>query len=77
MTSSLLILPGCRLFDETLALNLPPGHTAGCNFVARADSGILEPVNDKELTEYLDGGEYQERLANCDEDEAIDIWIDL
>lgn len=77
MASSLLILPGSRLFEETLGLNLPPGHTPGCNFVARADSGILEPVNPKDLTEYLEGGEYEKRLDDCDINDVIDIWVDL
>jgi hypothetical protein len=75
----MLILPGSKLFDETLGMNLPPGHIPGSHFVARADSGILEPVSGKDLTEYLDGGEYEERQANAgfDDEEVIDIWIDL
>lgn len=46
----------------TLALNLPPGSTPEQNYVARADSGILEPVSWKQTQEYLYGGEYDERL---------------
>ncbi|NJO76156.1 MAG: hypothetical protein HC833_21830 [Leptolyngbyaceae cyanobacterium RM1_406_9] len=75
-TSRKIILPGDPEFDLTLGLNLPPnwgqvahqtwGQTA-C--IARAESGLLEAVSGEELIEYLEGGEYDQRLAEIDEDE--------
>jgi len=72
---SCLILPGNPLYDLTLGLNLPPA-LAGSFFVARAGSGLLEAVSEKEFNEYLHGGEYDQRLAETEEDDEWDgsIW---
>jgi hypothetical protein len=78
----MIILPGTPEFDLTLGRNLPPnwGHVAAqngglCHFVARAGSGILEPVSESELEEYLEGGEYEERLDEMgDEDELVEFY---
>jgi hypothetical protein len=77
-----IILPGDPEFDLTLGVNLPPnwgqvahqtwGQTA-C--IARADSGLLEAVSGNELIEYLEGGEYDQRLIEIGEDEfEEDEW---
>lgn len=66
----MLILPGNPEFDETLASYLPPGwwqvadqYGANVAFVAQLGSGILQPVTPSQLAEYLEGGEYDERLT--------------
>jgi hypothetical protein len=72
-----IILPGTPEFDWTLGRNLPPNwqqvagqHHGAFHFVARAGSGLLEPVGIDEFEEYLEGGEYDERLAEMgDEDD--------
>jgi hypothetical protein len=69
-----LILPGDPLFDATLGMVLPPSplSTEVC-FVARAGSGILEPVTAAQAREYLLGGEYDERLAEIDDEDQS--WV--
>lgn len=76
----LVILPGDPEFDWTLACTLPPGWVEVANqvsqqiaFIASADSGLLRPATDAELTEYLYGGEYDERLAGIDDDLGEDL----
>jgi hypothetical protein len=70
----MLILPGDPEFDFTLATALPPSWLAvaerigqQCSFVADRDSGLLRPATDAELTDYLYGGEYDERLEALDQ----------
>lgn len=63
-----LILPGHPLFDLTLQTTPPPGWhqqaSSGFAFVVRADgSGMLDLVDEAELEEYLEGGEYDQRLV--------------
>jgi hypothetical protein len=78
----MIILPGTPEFDWTLGRNLPPnwGQVAAQNggafhFVARAGSGLLEPVGTDELEEYLEGGEYEERLIEVgDEDDLEEFY---
>lgn len=70
--NSLLILPGDPWFEITLALPPPnwkqvaakDGNTYA--FVASASNGLLRPVTSKQLEEYLEGGEYTERLKEVD-----------
>ncbi|HEY9696749.1 MAG TPA: hypothetical protein V6D10_05770 [Trichocoleus sp.] len=76
----MLILPGHPLFNATLGAALPPGWLDVANssggefaFVARSGSGLLEPVFGAALDEYLEGGEYDERLGEIDEVEP-DEW---
>ncbi|GAX43444.1 hypothetical protein NIES4075_44570 [Tolypothrix sp. NIES-4075] len=67
-TPSGIILPGHPFFDQYLYGTLPPGwrnyafHNPDFAFVARAGSGLLEAVSEDELDEYLEGGEYDDRL---------------
>ncbi len=70
-----LILPGDPDFDLTLGACLPSGWqdvAAATNgefaFIARSGSGILEAVPAWEVEEYLEGGEYDQRLDEIDED---------
>ncbi|WP_416671549.1 hypothetical protein [Egbenema bharatensis] len=69
----MLILPGDPEFDRTLA-SPPPNwrEVAARNsgeyaFVARSGSGLLEPVSFRELDDYLEGGEYAQRLQESDQ----------
>lgn len=70
--ADLLIYPGDPEFDAVL-LTPPPNwrefayHNSGeVVFVAEPGSGLLRPANSQELTEYLYGGEYQERSQQLD-----------
>lgn len=79
MTSP-LILPGDPEFDSTLGATLPPGWQsvqAATNgdfgFIVRPGGVLLEPVTGEELDEYLEGGEYDERLEEIWEPED-DGW---
>lgn len=81
-TSSNLILPGNPLFDFTLATTPRPdwGQKASEDgdtyaFVAESGTGIMRPVTGSELTEYLYGGEYDERLEESGQDVELD-WED-
>lgn len=73
-----LILPGDPEFDWTLATAPPPGTnlTAAEDgnsyaFIIRPDSGgIAEPCTMAELDDYLNSGEYDERLEEIDGMEA-------
>jgi hypothetical protein len=69
----MLILPGDPEFDRTLA-SPPPNwrqlqakYSGEMAFVARSGSGILEPVSRRELDDYLEGGEYAQRLQESDQ----------
>lgn len=81
MIPTVLILPGHPLFDRTLATAKPPGWknyaaTKGDGdyvaFVADAGSGLLRPANWKEIQEYDQGGEYDERLKNLGDEDALE-----
>jgi len=63
-----LILPGNPLFDLTLETIPPPGWQnhpndgEGVAMVVDSQSGLLRPVNEQEMIDYVWGGEYEERL---------------
>jgi len=57
----MLILPSHPDFYRILATPPPDPDRSKC-FVARAGSLVLEAVDDKELDEYLEGGEYDQVL---------------
>jgi hypothetical protein len=65
---SLIILPGDPNFEETLMTPSPDYLDAAERdgdsyaFVVGND-GLARPVTSWELTEYLEGGEYNERLT--------------
>lgn len=72
--NELIILPGDPEFYLTLQTSIPPNWRQvahqdpdGFAFCARAGSGVLESMTDKDLEEYLYGGEYEERLEQIDE----------
>lgn len=74
-----LILPGDPEFDRTLS-SPPPNwrsvaarHRGEFAFVARSGSGLLEPVSYQELDEYLEGGEYAQRLQESGQE---DLYLD-
>lgn len=74
--SDILLLPGDPGFNETLALSPPPwipDSETGNTFVMGAD-GLLRGADSNSLTEYLEGGEYDEVMGDFfffedDEDE--------
>lgn len=69
-----IILPGHPWYDTTLSHNVPPGWKEesidscnGQNFIFKVDSGLMVPASETQLTEYLQGGEYEERLTSIGE----------
>lgn len=64
---AVLLLPGMPGFLETLA-SPPPMAKQGNHFVCRAGTDVLEEVNHADLNEYLEGGEYEERMAEIGSD---------
>lgn len=83
MEGSKLILPGDPEFDFTLATAKPPNwqEVAWKSYgefvhVFDAESGVMRTVNAQAATEYLEGGEYDERLkaiGELSEDEESDF----
>ena len=78
-----LILPGDPLFDFTLGTTPPPNWREAANrdqntyaFVAEPVSGIMRPATLAELEDYLNGGEYDDRLNEIGEDDDLDIGED-
>lgn len=67
MTPSGVILPTHPMYAPTLNQSLPPGwesQTQGQNqglFVCRPGSDLLVRASERELSEYLYGGEYEQR----------------
>lgn len=70
----MLILPGSPLYYQTLAS--PPPLAGGQErlFVVRTGSGILEPATPSEMREYLDGGEYDQRLEELEQEDDLMGW---
>ncbi|MEM6840052.1 MAG: hypothetical protein AAF609_24855 [Cyanobacteria bacterium P01_C01_bin.120] len=77
-----LILPGHPLFHRTTDIAIPPEwrHKAESmgqlpNFIVDAATGLMRPAKDEdELTAYLDGGEYEQRLAQMDTQPEVEHW---
>lgn len=70
---SYLILPGDPLFNLTLAVPRPDWKAVAARdgdtyaFVAELGSGIMRPVTQTDLIDYLEGGEYDERMTELGE----------
>lgn len=71
MTSP-LILPGDPDFHFLLG-STPPPAPQGQAFVVRPGSVIMEPVSDREFDEYVNSGEYDDRLAEIEDEE--EDWL--
>jgi hypothetical protein len=73
----MIILPGTPLFDHTLASVPPPwlwrevGSTNYVSFVADHETGLLRPVDPEGLSQYIDSGEYDERLKSIGGDDEL------
>lgn len=71
-----LILPGDPRFAQTLLTPRPDWQAVANSdgdtyaFVVDLD-GLARPVTSKDLEEYLEGGEYDERCKQIDEHEFI------
>lgn len=73
--NSPLILPGDVEFDCTLNGLLPPvDQGVQPLYVQRPGSLLLEPATAEEMTEFLLGGEYDDRLDEMEEDEEEEEW---
>lgn len=68
-----LILPGHPLFKLTLSTSLPIGweNSGFTDFVVDSESGLLRPVSQKDLDDYLYGGECEE----LDEEEPDEFYL--
>ena len=66
-----LLLPSDPGFYEILATP-PPTKGQGVNFVCRSGQDVAEEVSEGELTEYLEGGEYDQRLQDI---ESEWLWL--
>jgi hypothetical protein len=68
----MLILPGDPLFAQTLLTPRPDWQQVAIKdgdtyaFVVRPGSCLCEPVTSEDLTDYLEGGEYDDRLLEID-----------
>ncbi len=68
--NNLIILPNDPDFNLTLAQLKRPDWRAiarkenWISFVCDADSGLLRPVSESELEDYLEGGEYEEVVGS-------------
>ena len=76
----MIILPGDSEFDETLATTLPFDWQAIASqygddygFVVDSESGLIRVENSRGIREYVEGGEYDERLALLDDDDDLDF----
>lgn len=79
MTSQdrLILLPGEPGFSEILST--PPPEPTHHRYVVRAGQGghgLMESVSGEELTEYLEGGEYTERMDEIEGESDIPINSD-
>ncbi|MBL1179448.1 hypothetical protein [Pantanalinema sp. GBBB05] len=68
-----LILPGDPEFYQTLGTTLPPAAPDQV-FIVRAGSLILEPASPDEVDDYLQSGEYDQRLAEMGDDDSEAWW---
>lgn len=73
----MLILPDNPLFDFTLATIRPPGWKQVADkkgesvaFIVQPGSGIMRPATWSEMQDYLNSGEYDERLKEIGEPEG-------
>lgn len=64
----MLILPGDPLFDLTLGTVTPPANP-GSAFIVRPGSLVMVPASESEVYEFLNSGEYDERMAEIEDDE--------
>lgn len=74
----LIILPCDPEFHQTIGQNLPPGWVDesnrigyACRFVVSPETGLMRPVTNEELDEYLYGGEYDERLEQIGQADGL------
>ena len=78
-TTSGIILPGHPDFNFYLHGRLPPNwretFSQESAFVVRADGVTLEMVTEKEFEEYIEGGEYDERLTQMDDEKEFELYL--
>jgi hypothetical protein len=74
----LILLPGDPGFQEILGMALPPGWRGERDrlhgeyaFVADAQTGMLRTASEAELLEYIEGGEYEQRLEALGDEEML------
>ena len=78
MVGRLLLLPGDPGFQEILGMALPPGwqqsaakHSGEFVFMANSETGALRVGSFDDLDDYIEGGEYEQRLENSGQDDVL------
>jgi hypothetical protein len=78
MDEPLILLPGDPGFSEILGMALPPGWRGERDrlngdyaFVADHQTGILRTCSFDGLDDYIEGGEYEERLGAIGDDDLL------
>lgn len=71
LSEPLIMLPAHPQFGRILATPPPEPDRAKC-FVVPKGEQVMRAVGDRELDDYLEGGEYDEHWAEC---EALDSDI--
>ena len=69
----MLILPGNPLYLNTIK-NPAPGDFLRSDsdaYVIRKDTLLFERVNERELDDYLEGGEYEDRLEVIEQENIL------
>ena len=69
----MLILPGNPLYLNTITEPAPGDFLTSDSdaYVIRKDSLLFEKVNEKELDDYLEGGEYDDRLGIIEQENIL------
>lgn len=62
---SVIMLPDNPMFGRILATPPPEPDRAKC-FVVPKGEQVMRAVDDRELDDYLEGGEYDEHWAECE-----------
>lgn len=69
----MLILPGDLLYLNTITKPAPGDFLTSDSdaYVIRKDTLLFERVNEAELDEYLEGGEYEDRLEVIEQENIL------
>lgn len=77
--SDILLLPGEPEFDQTMILGWKLLYAQkSLDALIFGSDGVARNANEKELEDYLFGGEYDERESWCDDSQSDDdvVWLD-
>lgn len=76
LTSDILLLPGDDGFEETLTLAWEVMYSKNHAVAVYGSDGLIRSIQDeRELREYLEGGEYDERESMLDDPFELEIAL--